>query len=108
MSQRAPVVGLVHTLLGLPGQTVLVGQNTSSQGTSVVATPSDQHDTMLGYDGGRLESKLVRVGGDSDALANHLDVILGVVVMGSDTVFLIHGVRAALRMWTKGKEHENS
>jgi len=55
LGDGAVVIGSVGTLLGLPGDVMLVGENTSSQSGSVVSAEADDHDTELGDLGGGLE-----------------------------------------------------
>lgn len=43
----AVVVGTAFALLGLPNKTAAVGNDTGSNGGTIVATPADQHDTEL-------------------------------------------------------------
>ena len=44
LRQGAEIVGLLHAFLGVPLEVELVGQNTRSEGRTIVAAPANQHD----------------------------------------------------------------
>lgn len=70
LGDGAVEVGVHLALLRVPGDLVLVGKNTGSDGRSVVATPANQHHTHLGDTSVGLEGVLLVLRSD-----NHLAVL---------------------------------
>ena len=94
LGNGAVEVGVHLALLRMPGNLVLVRENTGSDGRSVVATPTDQHHTDLGNASVRLEGVLLVLRSN-----NHLSVLdLGrarmVDVVGNDGVIRVGDIRS--------------
>lgn len=76
-------VGLVSTGLGVPGDVVLVGKETSGEGGTVVTTETDEHDTELRGSKISLEAVSVLLQGAGVDTIAFFDVV-GVVLIGRD------------------------
>lgn len=82
---RAVVVGLAGTFLGLPDEIAAVGENTSGNGSAIVAAPADQHHADLGNLAVDLEV-ILRLLGSSNKVATGVSLDTGgtVGVLGLD------------------------
>lgn len=87
-NDRAVVVGLARTLLGIPGELTAVGEDASGDGSAIVASEANQHHADLGDLTVDLEviESLIWSG---DILAISINVNLGSAVGVSGTNFRI-------------------
>ncbi len=81
------VVGVLDAVLGLPGDLVLVGEDTGGDGGAVVASPADEQNTSLGDLAVGLEGVLFRDGLHNNAVILFSNDCLVVHVLGNDGIF---------------------
>lgn len=84
------VVSSLFTSLGHPVELQLVGKETGSEGSTVVTTPTNEHDTQLGNSGVGLEGVFSGLGGDLQGTVLELFNSGGLVFVGGldETVFV--------------------
>jgi len=66
LSDRSIVVSGLFSTLGIPSELVLVGQDTTSDSSTIVTTKSDEHDSELGNMSVGLELVFSGLGGNLD------------------------------------------
>mmetsp|Transcript_48962 Transcript_48962/g.123168 ORF Transcript_48962/g.123168 Transcript_48962/m.123168 type:complete len:512 (+) Transcript_48962:227-1762(+) len=93
LSQRAPVVRLLHTLTGTPRQSLAVGNDTGQQGGAVVSTETHQHDTGLGNTALGAEGELSAGRGHDHTLSFALRHGTLVHILGGDELISVLNVR---------------
>jgi len=93
LSDRSEVVGLLDASLGSPANSFSVGNDTSSQGGTIVTTKTDDHNTGFGNLALNVELELLVYGSDNHGSVLFVSNSCLVVEFGDDFIFSILNIR---------------
>jgi len=106
LSERTEVVRLLDTVLGGPSDLVLVGQDTTNDGSTVVTTETNQHDTNTGDCALGLEDVAVVLRLDLDnAIGEDLNMVASILVVRDDLLLSVAHVGRVNGENRVGTEH---